>query len=40
MALVSPDFEVALLRGKAGDFIRGMIFEKAGNNATAIAIED
>ena len=40
MALVSPDGEVALLRGKAGDFIRGMIFEKAGSNATAIAIED
>lgn len=40
MALVSPNGEVALLRGKAGDFIRGMIFEKAGSNAKAIAIED
>ncbi len=40
MAVVSKYGEVALSRGKAGDFIRGMIFEKAGSNATGIAIED
>ena len=40
MTLVSPDGEVALLREKANDFIRGMIFEKAGSSATAMPIED
>lgn len=40
LALVSADGEVALLRGRAGDFIRGMIFEKAGSKAQATPIED
>lgn len=40
LALVSADGEVALLRSKAGDFVRGMIFEKAGSNAIATPIED
>ena len=40
LALVSADGEVALLRGRAGDFVRGMIFEKAGSFANATPIED
>ena len=40
LALVSADGEVALLRGRAGDFVRGMIFEKAGSFAKAAPIED
>ncbi|MES2783190.1 MAG: ComEC/Rec2 family competence protein [Pseudomonadota bacterium] len=40
LALVSKVGEVALLRGQAGDFVRGMIFEKAGSNAKATPIED
>jgi competence protein ComEC len=40
LALVSADGEVALLRGRAGDFVRGMIFEKAGSFAKATPIED
>jgi competence protein ComEC len=40
LALVSADGEVALLRGRAGDFARGMIFEKAGSKAQATPIED
>ena len=40
LALVSADGEVALLRSKAGDYVRGMIFEKAGSDAQAELIED
>jgi competence protein ComEC len=40
LALVSADGDVALLRGRAGDFVRGMIFEKAGSFAEATPIED
>ena len=40
LAIVSADGEVALLRGRAGDFVRGMIFEKAGSFAKATPIED
>ena len=40
LALVSADGDVALLRGRAGDFVRGMIFEKAGSFAKATPIED
>jgi competence protein ComEC len=40
LALVTADGEVALLRAKAGDFVRGMIFEKAGSKAQATPIED
>lgn len=40
LALVIADGEVALLRAKAGDFVRGMIFEKAGSKAQATPIED
>jgi competence protein ComEC len=40
LALVSADGKVALLRGKAGDFVRGMILEKAGSDATATPIEN
>jgi competence protein ComEC len=39
LALVSADGEVALLRGRAGDFVRGMIFEKAGSKAQVTPIE-
>ncbi len=40
LAIVSADGEVALLRGRAGDFVRGMISEKAGSFAKATPIED
>ena len=40
MAIVSADGQVALLRGKAGDFVRSMIFEKAGSSAEPIPIEE
>ncbi len=40
LALVSADGDVALLRGKAGEFVRGMISEKAGSDGEAIRIED
>ena len=40
LALVTADGKVALLRAKAGDFVRGMIFEKAGSKAQATPIED
>ena len=40
LAFVSADGQVALLRDKAGDFARSMIFEKAGSNAEATLIED
>lgn len=40
LALVSADGDVALLRGRAGDFVRGMIFEKAGSSVQATPIED
>lgn len=40
LALVSADGDVALLRGQAGDFVRGMMFEKAGSSAKATQIED
>jgi len=40
LALVSADGDVALLRGRAGDFVRGMISEKAGSDGEAIRIED
>ena len=39
MAFVRSDGQVALLRGKAGDFVRSMIFEKAGSAETATPIE-
>ncbi|MFN3619368.1 ComEC/Rec2 family competence protein [Sphingorhabdus sp.] len=39
LALVSQNGNVALLRGRAGDFVRGMISEKAGSNAQATPIE-
>lgn len=39
MALVRPNGEVTLLRGKAGDFVRDMILEKAGSNKIATPIE-
>ena len=40
LALVSKDGDVALLRVRAGEFMRGMIFEKAGSDTEAIQIED
>jgi len=40
LALVSADGDVALLRGRAGEFVRGMISEKAGSDAEATRIED
>jgi competence protein ComEC len=40
LAIVSADGEVALLRGRAGEFVRGMISEKAGSFAKATPIED
>jgi competence protein ComEC len=40
LALVSADGDVALLRGRAGEFVRGMISEKAGSDGEAIRIED
>lgn len=40
LAFVSADGQVALLRGNAGDFVRGMIFEKAGSKLEATPIED
>jgi competence protein ComEC len=40
MAIVSADGQVALLRGKAGDFVRSMIFEKAGSSTEPIPIEE
>lgn len=40
LALVTADGKVALLRGKAGDFVRDMISEKAGSNAVATPIEE
>ncbi len=39
LAFVTADGEVALLRGKAGDFVRNMMSEKAGSNAVATPIE-
>ncbi len=39
LVLVSADGKVSLLRGKAGDFVRDMISEKAGSNAVAKPIE-
>ena len=39
MAFVRSDGQVALLRGKAGDFVRSMIFEKAGSAKTDTPIE-
>ena len=39
LALVTPEGKVSLLRGKAGDFVRDMISEKAGSNAVATPIE-
>lgn len=39
MAFVRSNGQVALLRGKAGDFVRSMIFEKAGSAETATPIE-
>ena len=39
LALVTADGKVSLLRGKAGDFVRDMISEKAGSNAAATPIE-
>ena len=39
LALVEPNGKVSLLRGKAGDFVRDMISEKAGSNAIATPIE-
>ncbi|MEY3634942.1 MAG: ComE operon protein 3 [Pseudomonadota bacterium] len=40
LALVSADGEVAFLRSRTGDFVRGMIFEKAGSSAQAMQIEN
>jgi competence protein ComEC len=40
LALVSANADVALLRGRAGEFVRGMISEKAGSDAEATRIED
>jgi competence protein ComEC len=40
LALVSADGDIALLRGRAGDFVRGMISEKAGSDTEASQIED
>ncbi|MFN3450785.1 MAG: ComEC/Rec2 family competence protein [Sphingorhabdus sp.] len=40
LALVTADGKVALLRGKAGDFVRDMISEKAGSSAVATPIEE
>lgn len=40
LALVSAQGDVALLRGRAGDFVRGIIFEKAGSDTEASRIED
>jgi competence protein ComEC len=39
MALVRPSGEIALLRGRPGDFVRDLIFEKAGSNSPATPIE-
>lgn len=39
LALVSANGEVALLREKAGDFIRAIIFEKAGSKIAATPIQ-
>jgi competence protein ComEC len=39
LALVAADGKLSLLRGKAGDFVRDMISEKAGSNAAATPIE-
>jgi competence protein ComEC len=38
--LVITDGDVALLRGRAGEFMRGMISEKAGSDTEATQIED
>jgi competence protein ComEC len=40
LALVSADGDIALLRGRAGEFVRGMISEKAGSDTEASQIED
>ena len=39
LALVAADGKLSLLRGKAGDFVRDMISEKAGSKAIATPIE-
>ena len=39
LALVTADGKLSLLRGKAGDFVRDMISEKAGSNAIVTPIE-
>ena len=39
LALVSPDGQVALLRAKAGDYVRDMLLENAGTNAEPVPIE-
>jgi competence protein ComEC len=39
VALVRSDGHVALMREKAGDFVRGMIFETAGSDAIATPME-
>lgn len=40
LALVAADGQLSLLRGKASDFVRDMISEKAGSNAVATPIEE
>ena len=40
LALVTADGKISLLRGKAGDFVRDMISEKAGSNAVATPIAE
>jgi competence protein ComEC len=40
LAFVRADGEMALLRGRAGEFVRGMMYEKAGSDAEAKRIED
>jgi competence protein ComEC len=40
LALVTADGKISLLRGKAGDFARDMISEKAGSNAVATPIAE
>lgn len=39
VALVRSDGHIALMREKAGDFVRGMIFETAGSDAIATPME-
>lgn len=38
LAIVSPDGSVALLRGRAGDYVRDMVLENAGTNAEPVSM--